>query len=179
MSRLLNNLPASLRKYTAPLVQWFGSLAQREQLAVGALAIVFSIFCGYWLLWAPLVNNLMSAKQNYVAHQQVYEWIYEHGTLIKHSGKQTGTGLAVQDRNKDVLTIVNSTATQHRLVLRSFTPEGPNKLRFQSEQQEFTAVMQWLHQLDESYGIKVTAIDISAGSVVGTVNVRATLERDN
>lgn len=179
MSSFIHNLQASLRKYSAPLIQWYRSLAQREQIAVGTLAVVFVVFFGYWLLWAPLANNLITAKQNYVAHQQVYEWVYEHGALIRNSDKQTGTTLAVQDRNKDVLTIVNSTATQHRLVLRSFSPEGPNKLRFQSEQQEFTAVMQWLYQLDESYGIKVTAIDISAGNVVGTVNVRATLERDN
>lgn len=179
MNSLIHNLQAMLGKHIAPLAQWYRSLVQREQIAVAALAVVFGVFCAYWLLWAPLANSLTTAKKNYVAHQQVYEWIYEHGSLIRNSDKQIGTTQASQDRNKDVLTIVNSTATQHQLVLRSFSPEGPNKLRFQSEQQEFTAVMQWLYQLDENYGIKVTAIDISAGGVAGTVNVRATLERDS
>lgn len=168
----------TLQHYGAPIQRWYKSLAPREQWAVLALGVVFLVFCLYTLVFSPVMKARDTAKQSYEARQQVYEWIQAHSELIKQQGGNSGAGASqYRDTNKDVLTVVNATAREAEVTLRSFTPEGNHKLRLQLEQQEFTRVMQWLYQLEQHYGIAVETIDISAANSPGTVNVRATLER--
>lgn len=178
MSSVRNQMSEQLRQSLAPLIKRYQGLEKREQLMVSVLGFVFIVFCLYWLVWAPIVAKRNHAQQNYQAHQQVYEWIHEHEDLIRRN-KGSTQSQSIRDTNKDVLTLVNEQAGRSNVALRSFSPESDNKLRLQLEQQEFTQVMQWLYTLEQSYGIEVGNIDISAGSAPGTVNVRATLQRDN
>src|SRR5699024_11581 len=173
-----NRIVLTVVRYFLPVEQWPQGLAKREQVAVSVLAVVFVVFCVYWVLWSPIVAKRESAQNNYLAHQQIYQWIHDHEALIRGARGATQQQHSTRDSDKDVLTVVNSTASQTGIVLRSFSPEGKNKLRFQLEQQEFTLVMQWLYALEQDYGIQVGNIDISAGNNPGTVNVRATLQRD-
>lgn len=179
MSSLVNNVKATLNHHLSPVKRWHQGLAKREQIAVSVLAIVFVVFCLYWMVWAPIVAKHESAQQNYLAHQQIYEWIHEHEELIRNNRDGSTHQKPAQNSNRDVLTIVNNAASSSGIVLRSFSPEGNNKLRLQLEQQQFTLVMQWLYELEQNYGIEVGNIDISAGNAPSTVNVRATLQRDN
>ncbi len=178
MTNPLTTVKKSMDEYLQPAKQWYRGLAQREQMAVSILGVVAVVFCLYWLLWSPLMTKRDDAKQRYVAQQQLLEWMQEHESLIRGAQRTTSGTTRIQPSDKDVLTLVNSSAASAGVVLRSFSPEGNNKLRLQLEQQEFIRVMQWLYELEQSYGIEVSNIDISAGNLPSTVNVRATLERD-
>lgn len=169
----------SLQQAAAPLLQKYQQLAERERLAVSSLAAVLLVCLVYWLLWAPLQAKHAEAKNSYKNQQRVLTWMQEHQGVIAQARRQNSSGKASKDTNKDVLSIANSTAGQHQVQMRSFSPSGNNKLTFQLEQQPFVAVMQWLHELESTYAIEVVSIDISATATPGKVNARASIERKN
>lgn len=179
MMQRIQQFRVSLQETTAPLMHKYQQLAERERLAVSALGAVLILCLLYWLLWAPLQAKHAEAKNSYLNQQRVLTWMQEHQAVIAQSRRQSSSGKTSKDTNKDVLSIVNSTAAQQRVQMRSFSPSGNNKLAFQLEQQPFVAVMEWLYELESTYAVEVVNIDISATATAGKVNVRASVERKN
>lgn len=173
----LDAIRQSIQQTLAPLLGKYHQLAERERLAVSALGAVLLLCLVYWLMWAPLQAKHAEAKSSYASQQRVLAWMKEHQTVISKARSQSNNSRANKDSHKDVLSITNSTANKHSVQMRSFSPNGANKLTFQLEQQTFISVMEWLFELENSYGIEVVSIDISSTATPGKVNVRASLER--
>ena len=158
-----------------PARAWYRSLAEREQLAVGVLAVALILMLIYLLMWAPVLNGREAAVKNYLARERVHSWIQDNADVVREA--RANSQSLPQTNRGDWISVINASASEAGLSLRGFTPEGNDAARVQLEQQEFAKVIAWLQSLEQNMGIRASAVEISDSQTPGTVNVRATLRR--
>jgi general secretion pathway protein M len=79
--------------------------------------------------------------------------------------------------HESLVVVVDRTARQSGLerALVGSQPSGDGGLNVRLEQTSFDALVSWLAQLRESYGVRVDSAVVEAGNAIGTVNASLVL----
>jgi len=146
---------------------WWQGLNLREQRIVMAVAITFSIFLLYTLIWQPLNDSLDNSQKRLASRQALLTWVTDN-TARYESAKSTG---GTQKSNGSLSSIVNRTANQQQLTITRMQPQG-EIIQVWLDNVPFDQLLIWLESLANKEGLQVQAIDLTQGDNQGEVRVR-------
>lgn len=146
---------------------WWQGLNLREQRIVMAVAITFSMFLLYTLIWQPLNDSLDNSQKRLASRQALLTWVTDN-TARYESAKSTG---GTQKSNGSLSSIVNRTANQQQLTITRMQPQG-EMLQVWLDSVPFGKLLGWLEHLANNEGLQVQAIDLTQGDNEGEVSVR-------
>lgn len=170
----IEQLRQQLQSQAEPALVWYRQREPREQLALRVLGVFVGLSLIYLLLWKPVADSYHSALDLYSHQYGVLTWVQSNAGIIREQRGDSAQGGA---SSGNWINTINTSASQAGLSLRGFTPDGQDAVQVSLEDQEFTAVLAWLQDLEVNQGVRVSHIDMSGGQQPGTVTVRATLRR--
>jgi len=146
---------------------WWQQLNIREKRLVISMGFVFIIFIFYNLVWQPLNDNLVKAKDKLARQEALLTWVVDN-TARYQQIKKNSKG---DKRGGSLSSIVNRTANQHQLTITRMQPQG-NDLQVWIDTASFTQLLFWLEHLASNEALKVKAIDLTNTERAGEVRVR-------
>lgn len=143
---------------------------------VSVAAAVLFVLLGYALAWAPLNSRVTRLQQSVDEQQSLKRWMQQAAAEAKQLRNAAG---AAGDEHRSLLAVVDQTAKQSQLApaVKRIQPEGQDLVRVTLEQASFDDLVQWLGNLQRSYGVNVADAAIDRQAEVGRVNARLTLKR--
>jgi len=147
---------------------WFFGLQQRERrvLTVGAIAVAVLILMFGLLL--PLQGAVSGLNRRNAIKREDLAWMQVHQAEISST-------VLPADGGEAPVVVVDRTARETGLTdaLRGTAPNG-NGVRVQLEAAAFDAMVPWLVNLDEHYGLAIESITLDRTARPGLVNARIT-----
>jgi general secretion pathway protein M len=168
---------AELNRQLAPLRTRFEALQPREQLLVAVGGLVAALGLVYLLLWQPFA--LMRAR--HAAELDSARSMAARIELIGAQAQQShpaGAGLVV-GHDVSLLAAVDQASKDGVLgkPLSRVNPDGDNQVRVWVEDVQFDAVVRWMDDLQNRYGVHVDNVAVERRPTAGTVNARMALVR--
>lgn len=145
---------------------WFYNLTEREQklVSIGGIAFVIALF--YFLIWAPMQQDLAKQRNALNADKSLLVWINEQSDkaarLRGSSNSKAFTGSLTQ--------LVNSSARRNQVSVSRMQPQGEN-LQISVDRVNFTDLLTWVEFL-EAQGISILYSDVTETDAEGFVQVR-------
>ena len=148
---------------------YYESAPPREQMAmlIGSAAVVLLFI---WLLIvAPLHGWSRDARAEYEMQRETLSWMEANRHRI------SATSDSERVAGEALLTLANHTAAQYGISFRRFEPVGENGLSVTLEGAPFTALMQWLGELERS-GVVAKELSMRRRDEPGAVDARIVIE---
>ena len=160
--------------------EWFQGLGSREQMLLGAGALVLVLLLIYGLIWAPLGKGYNTMKTRVSAQRDTAEWLEQGAQTLRQLKRRAPAARGLG--GKSLLAMADSTARSNGLgpSLKRVEPEGSRNVRVWLEDASFDLVVKWLGTLRTSYGIETdTATMERVADETGKINARLTLQAPN
>lgn len=157
--------------------QWFLSLAPRERVLV-ASAAVFAICALYYaVVWQPLHAGAAEFEQRIQRQRSLAVHVATMGAQADQLRAQSHGNF--RGENKSLLAIINGTSRTAGLgdAIQRIQPNGRDEATVTIEGAGFGSLIRWLRQLQQKYGVTVSALHVGRGENKGRVEARMTLER--
>ncbi|WP_300528772.1 type II secretion system protein M [Maricaulis sp.] len=141
-----------------PVVQaiqtyWSGR-SDREQVLLAIMFVMLAGLIGYLLLARPLIDFHQQARNDYAGSMRLYRAIEAdaetYRALSSSGAAQIGSGQSLRS-------IVGSLAIGNQIAIARMIPGDDGSLTVNIERAETRAVMSWLIDLEERYGVQVMA----------------------
>jgi general secretion pathway protein M len=150
--------------------QWIDGLAPRERrlvLAAGALGAIALLYVG-----VALPVDRLQARQAARVEQKTADlaWMRLAAPLVATAAARGGN-------HESLVVLVDRTGREAGLAgaVRDQSPDGGNGLRLRLEGAPFDAMIEWLANLQNQYGVSVSDATIDAAAAPGLVNASITL----
>ena len=152
--------------------RWSG-LADRERRVVGGGAVALALILVYLVAWTP-VTRLHHKRE--VALKESRALAVQLERLAGEVQARRG-GAAPIATNQSLLSLVDQTRKASPLTKppSRLEPDGDSTVRIWMEDVPFDALVRWLADLQQKYGVRVDTADIERQSAPGLVNARLTL----
>jgi len=148
---------------------WFTRLTLREKVLVLAVLPIAALLAAYQFAWVPL----QTARTEYRAQIAAYHLVTDTARLATDSTVTVAPPPSVnQAPLANRITLSGDTAG---IVLRRLEPDGTG-IRVTLGDTSFVQVTQWLADMEQSFGIIATAIQIDRRPQPGIVSARILLE---
>jgi len=147
--------------------QWFSQLAQREQLSLLVLASAVLVYLLYILLWVPLDSRreALIVQNEAVAESRVrVDAMVSQILQLRKSGAQSGT-------RRNLTSVINESTTRFKLPVIRMQPNRQGEIQVRLENADFGAMMQWLHEMENSKGLLVRELSLTQAGTSGLVNI--------
>ena len=153
------------------LLQRYSALSSRER----RIALVGAIGAALLLVLAvvlPLRRSVHAVEQRVERKRDDLVWLRSMAPQL--AGLQSS---APPPLHESLVVLIDRTARQSGLehALAGSQPSGNGALSVHLEQASFDALVTWLAQLRDSYGVRVDSAVVDAGNNVGTVNASLVL----
>lgn len=137
---------------------------QRLLLVLGISVLLFVVVSSY----LSVTNALAAASQKFDKQVELNQWATQQIALIKQS-KQSSSG---KPSAGSMTQVINSSARRFDITLARLQPQSADYVKVGLEDVNFNQLMRWLSQLQSTYGITASNIDISESDTQGVVRVR-------
>lgn len=166
------NANASIERFRA----WWSALAERERRVLGAGTLVLGLVLLYLLVWEPLAGARRE-RERALADARALATLLE--SLALEMQQNRGTGGPTAGAGQSLLAVVDQSRRASALTKppSRLQPEGDTTVRIWLEDVPFDALLRWLNDLQNRYGVRVDNADIERESGPGLVNARLTLTR--
>mgnify|MGYP001827342260 CR=1 FL=1 len=157
--------------------EWFQGLGSREQMLLGAGAIVLVLLLVYGLVWAPLGEGYNTMKTRVSAQRDTAEWLEQGAQTLQQLKRRAPAARGLG--GKSLLAMADSTARSNGLgpSLKRVEPEGSRNVRVWLDDASFDLVVKWLGTLSTSYGIETDSATMErVAGETGKINARLTLQ---
>jgi general secretion pathway protein M len=157
--------------------EWFQGLGSREQLLVGAGAIVVLLLLVYVLVWSPLGEGYATMKTRVGAQRDTAAWMVQGAQTLQQLKRRAPAVRSLG--GKSLLATADSTARANGLgpFLKRVEPEGSQNVRVWLENASFDLVVKWLGALGTTYGIETDSASMErVAGEAGKINARLTLQ---
>ncbi len=149
------------------MTKW-NALSSREKSLV-LFTFGFVLFaCLYWGAWQPWSRYSQQVAQQVKAEKNLFEWVSATAdqivTLRTSSEQKTPQALS-QGLNQ----IISKTANQFNVDLIRMQPRTADQLQVWIKPLPFNALLAWLGQLENRYGIQVDLLDLASEDTEGVV----------
>jgi general secretion pathway protein M len=154
---------------------WWATLAEREQRVVSAGAIALALILSYLLVWDPLATARRE-REAALADARALATLLQ--TLAAEKQGNRGTAAPIGG-NQSLLAVVDQSRRTSAVTKppSRLQPEGDATVRLWLEDVPFDALLRWLADLQNRYGVRVDSAEIERESGPGLVNARITLMR--
>lgn len=156
---------------------WFFSLAPRERMMVSAALIAAVAALFYVAVWQPLHTGAAEIEQRIQRQRELAIHVTTLGAeAARLRARSQGN---FRSENKSLLAIVNRTSRDAGLgsAIQRIQPAGPDKAAVTIEAASFNTMVRWLRQLQQKYGVTISALNVVRGENEGRIEARMTLER--
>ncbi len=172
MACLIDKIIGVFDPYFETVKGHYQRLNVRERWLVNALIGLSIIAICYFLFWSPLYTAANSARSSYIS--EVNHWMKSKVPLVTGSSRTSNKA----PLNKSLLSLVNESASQHRLVLRGAEPKGEDSIKIRLDDVLMSSFIKWVHYLYSRYGIQVSSINLEKQAVPGKVRVTLELSKN-
>ncbi len=154
---------------------YFENLSKRERYMVVAAALVLLVFLFYVLVWRPIGTRAEALQQRVQGQEKALAWMQQAAVEVK---RLRGGGTPTQARNESLLSLIERTARERGLsgAVRRVQPEGQHGARIWLEAAGFDDLVLWLHQLADTYGVRISEASVERQPQPGLVNARLLVE---
>lgn len=167
---------AQLALRLAPLRVRFEALQPREQLLVAGGGVVVVLALIYWVLWQPFALWRDHAENKLHGSRELAARIEAIGAQAQQSHAVGGGNLAA---GASLLTAVDQASKDGTLGKppSRVQPDGDKQVRVWVEDVQFDAVLRWMDNVQNRYGLHIDGVSVERRPTAGTVNARFTLTR--
>lgn len=165
-----------MNEYLALAKEWWSTLQASERLYLigggGALLIVLL----WGLIWDPLTNSVENLGAGLITKQEDLSWMQKAATQIQ---AMQGSSPANRIGNQSLLALLEVQISSLGLkpALQRMNPEGRSQVKFWINGGSFDQLIKLFGQLEQDFGVKVTALSVSATEQEGLVDARVTVVR--
>jgi general secretion pathway protein M len=162
----------------APLRVRYEALTPREQLLVGAAALVVALALFYLALWMPVVSARRHAERELADNRAVAQRLEVIAASLA-AGQNSGAGGPLVSRDASLLSAVDL-ASKNGTLSKAPTrlqPDGDNQVRVWIDAVQFDSLVRWINELQTRYGVRVENLDVERQPTAGLVNARLSLVR--
>lgn len=141
----------------------------RALAAIGGAVVLAALL--YTVAWRPLQKDLQRLRASVPSETEQLEWMREQVPTAKALRAKTVSG------GGNLVTSLERTATARglRSAITRIDAESSTGARVTIESAPFNALVDWLSELQSSYGAVVDDATIEAKPTAGTVNARLRL----
>ena len=154
----------------------FLALQPRERWLVSAGATVLLLTLVYLLVWEPMVDAHRQRVEALESSRLIAIRLEQAAAQVQRGGPR---GAASAGRNLSLMAAVDQASKQGTLGKSPtrIQPEGDREVRVWFEDVSFDALVRWLADLQNKYGVGVQTLDIEPQATPGKVNARMSLVR--
>ncbi|KEQ18069.1 hypothetical protein GZ78_10860 [Endozoicomonas numazuensis] len=144
------------------LKKHFVQLSNRDQKALSLLSLFVLAVMVYLLLWQPLSQWSVTAKQDFQHQRTVNQWV------AGHIHQATVQPEPVAKEHSDLPSLITQSAKSFELSLSRVQP-GSNGLSVWLEQAPYPALLQWLEELEINQQLRFEQVRIDRLEAGGEV----------
>ncbi|WP_291841902.1 type II secretion system protein M [Maricaulis sp.] len=137
-----------------PVTAWWDGLSLREKIMLGiaaALAVVLAVTA---LIVQPLLGLHDRARQDYAASMRLYRAVEADAERYRVLAAEQPAGAAP---TQSLRAVAGAMALRHDIALARMVPGEDGRLTVNIDRAETAAVLRWLVDLEERYGIRPQA----------------------
>lgn len=144
---------------------------------VSGAAIVAVIALFYTAVWQPLHQGAVDLEQRIDRQRDLAIHVANLGAQAKQLRARNQGNF--QGQNDSLLAIIDRSSRDAGLgnAVQRIQPEGPDKAAVTIGNGSFNALVRWLRQLQQKYGVTIAALNVVRGEEQGRIEARMTLER--
>ena len=157
------------------ILEWFNQQSRKDQWAVIVSVFGLCVLIIFWGVWQPLFsarNNLLQSNQAQAAAVQEMKSAAQQVKQLKGSGQ-----IKASTNNVSLSQAVDQASAQFSLKMSRLQPSGDNEAQVWFDGVSYAALIKWVGQMDQHYGIAIRSLSISATDVPGVVNARIRLRK--
>lgn len=158
------------------ITEWLEQMSPRERIMVIGCA-VFVVLAALWVFGVqPVLKHSAGLEQRVTDKRAQLANLQELAGQVRLGGGSAPA--AVQGGNQSLVVIIDRTTREKQLAgyLKRNQPEGPGSVRIRIEGAPFDAVVAWLGDLNNRYGMKATSANFDRAGT-GRVNASIVLGR--
>lgn len=150
-------------------------MRERWMLGLGAAALLLTVL--YLAIWEPLVQARVQRAAALESSRSVAVRLEQAAQQLRASAGNNPAASA--GRNLSLLAAIDQASKQGTLGKSParMQPEGDREVRVWLEDVSFDALVRWIAELQQRYGVSVQTLDVEPQSTPGQVNVRLSLVR--
>ncbi len=156
---------------------WWSGLAARDRrmLAIGAPLVL--LLLGWALVWHPLARKRVELMQDVQARQAELAYV-ERGAGEIARLRSAGQRSRGDRAGRSLLALADASARDAGLeaALRRVEPAGTHGVKVVFENARFDALVDWVEDLAQGYGVETRDLSVDRADGVGIVNARVTLQ---
>lgn len=155
---------------------WFSGLNSRERIIVSGGALALLALMLYLMVWEPLNSKRTQLQTSVQAQRNTYTWMQQAALEVR---KLSGEAVGVKKQEGSMLGTINNTAKSSLggAILKRVEEDRQQGVRVWIEQVAFDDLINWLGQIQQQYGIRVSSLVSERHSKAGRVDVRLILQR--
>lgn len=176
MKALRERFELWLATQLAPWRTRFEALEPREQKLVGAAGVVIALAIIYGGIWQPFAKaRARHESELEAAHAIANSLVLAQAEVISRGARGGG----VIGSGVSLLSAVDQASKSGTLskAPSRLQPDGENQVRVWLEDTQFDALLRWMLELQDNYGLKIEVVDIERQPTPGLVNARLSLTR--
>lgn len=156
------------------MIERFRQLAPRERLMLAAGAILAVVIVGWTFVWSPLRVGTIELDTTVAERSRQVVDLRRASALNAASG----AGAATRDVPTP-LVLIDQTARPMGLSgsITRTTPDGANAISVSFRDARFDRLLDWLVDLDRTYGFAVASASLTGTNGAGLVSGQVRLER--
>ena len=140
---------------------WFLQKTPREQIFLGVGVVAVLLTLAYALLLVPLTQDRDKQLQNNRA------LLAQQGEVRKLAAQLKAQQAAGTSSPRSLTQVVHGSLSKHQLAMKDFQPSGTTDVKLRLVDAEFNKVMAWLDELENTEGIQVKEVSVSADEEQG------------
>ena len=159
------------------ITEWLDQMSPRERIMVIGCA-AFVVLAALWVFAVqPVIKHSVGLEQRVIDKRAQLANLQELAGQVQ-PGTGGGQAAALQGGNQSLVVIIDRTTRERQLAgyLKRNQPEGPGSVRIRIEGAPFDAVVAWLGDLNNRYGLKASSANFDR-SATGRVNASIVLGR--
>ena len=155
------------------LLQQWRILSRRDQtaLVICALALVLAMI--WWMMIAPMQSSIEQQRSSTQAAGESLGRVQAMASQLKTLRQSAGS----RTSNMPISQAVNRTLQQRGLAMSNFQPIRDSEARLRLDNADYSKVIAWLVELEQSYSIYAAELTVSPTSVSGIVSVNVRLSQ--
>ena len=150
------------------LMEWWYGHEPREQMILGGAGVALVLFLFYFFAISPVQEWHQREQQRL---QQTRDDVVEVQELVAKIKARRQSGAGQSQGNQNLAVVIDNSLRENELVMRGFTPGANNDARLRLENAAYTALMQWLHDLEYRHGVHIEDLSLTPASAPGYLMV--------
>lgn len=156
---------------------WFFSLAPRERVMVATAAVFTMAALFYVAVWQPLHQGADELETRIASQRELATRVTTLGAEAEKL--RSSSRDSVQATDDSLLSVIDRSSRDADMdgAVKRIQPEGDDQAAVTVEGAGFNAMIRWLRELQQTYGVTVSALNVTRGEDDGVIQARMTLER--